>query len=100
VGAAPGRVRVWDRLDQRLAVWVPRRCEHLTCGPDLDDPPEVHHCHTLADVFHDRQVVRHEEHRHTQVSLQVGDQVQNLGLHADVESRDRFVGDDQFRIAG
>lgn len=41
---------------------MPCRTEELFATPHLDDPPEVHDGHALADLRHDAHIVRHEQH--------------------------------------
>ena len=36
----------------------------------------------------------------TELFLQVLEEIEHLGLDGDVEGRDRFVGDDEFRVDG
>ncbi len=52
----------------------------------------------VADVFHDRKVVRNEQISDPQFLLQICEQVDNLGLHADIKCADRFVAHDQRRF--
>ena len=49
-------------------------------------------------MLNDRQVVRNEQVREAAVALQVAEQVDDLGLHRDVERRNRFVADDELRL--
>ncbi len=74
---------------------MPRRREERLGGRHLDDPAEVHHCDPVAQVPHDGQVVGDEQQREAELAAQVLQQVQDRGLHADVESRHRLVGDEQ-----
>ena len=63
--------------------------------PDLHDLAEVHHRHPVADVAHDREVVRDEKERQLELLLQVLHQVDDLRLDGDVERGHRFVGHDE-----
>ena len=49
-------------------------------------------------MAHDAQVVGDEQVGQAEVVLQVVEQVDDLGLDRDVESRDRLVEDDQLRL--
>ena len=71
------------------------RGEELLGLRQLHHAPDVHHRHAVADVPHDAQVVRHEEVGQPELGLQVLEQIQDLGLHRDVQGRDRLVGDHQ-----
>jgi hypothetical protein len=64
-------------------------------GAFLDDAAEIHHCDALAEVTHHAEVVRYEHEGETTTRAQFLEQNQDLGLHAHVERRDRFVGEDQ-----
>ena len=48
---------------------------------DLDDASEIHHCDPIAHVSDDAEVVRDEQIGQAELLLEVGKQVQNLGLH-------------------
>ena len=45
----------------------------------------------------DAEVVGDEDHRHVAVALLLGEQVEDLGLHGDVEGGGRLVGEQQRR---
>ncbi len=65
---------------------------------DLDQGAEVHHRHPVADVLDDAHVVGDEQVGQAQPPLEVAEQVQDLGLDADVEGADRLVADEQLRL--
>jgi AcrR family transcriptional regulator len=54
----------------------------------------------VADMVDDAEVVRDEEQRHPPVALELGEQVEDLGLDRDVERADRFVAHQQLGDAG
>ena len=64
-----------DRRNQGLGVRMPRRGEQRRRPPDLDDPSEVHDRRTPRDAAHHVQVVRDEQVRDPEVSLQVRKQL-------------------------
>ena len=66
----------------------------------LRDAARVHHRDAMADLRHDTEIVRDQDHRKMQALLQLGNQFENLRLHRHVEGGGRFVGDQQFRFAG
>ncbi len=74
------------RLVQRLAV------------RQLDDLAEVHHGDAVRDVPDDREVVRDDHVRETELVLEVVQQVHHLRLDRHVQRRHRLVGDDQLRF--
>ena len=64
----------------------------------LDDPPEVHHRHPVAQVLDHAQVVGDEHQREVEPALQVAQQVQDLRLDRHVEGRHRLVGHEEARV--
>src|SRR5713226_4852044 len=88
-------VRVRDRAQQNLGVWVERVVVNLSAVRDLDDLAEVHDRHPVADVAHHGEVVGDEEIRELELVLQVLEQVHDLGLNRYVQRGDGLVGDDQ-----
>src|SRR5829696_5486597 len=49
-------------------------------------------------MLHHRQAVRNEKVRQSKLSLQILKQVYHLSLNRNIESRDRFVANNEFRI--
>ena len=90
--ACPGARRGTARSSACVYGW---RAFEKSSSPaaELDDAPEVHDGHAVADVAHDRHVVRDEQHRQAEPLAQVGEQVEHRRLHGDVERRDGLVGD-------
>ena len=83
-----------DRGEQAPGVGVAWRAEDLLGGRDLDDAAQVHDRDPVAQVPHHGQVVRYQQQREPEVFAQVLQQVEDGGLHADVEGRHRLVGDE------
>ena len=67
---------------------------------ELDDFAVVHHGHHVGHEFHDAQVVADEDVGEAAFVLQFFEQVQDLGLDADIERRDRFIADDELGAGG
>ena len=65
--------------------------------PFLDDAAEIHHDDALAEMAHHAEVVRDEHEGEPAPLPQLLEQHQDLRLHADVERRDRLVGEDRGR---
>ena len=59
---------------------------------------EIEHQDPVGDVLHHTEVVGDEDEREVEVALEIGEQVDDLGLHAHVESRDRLVADHELRL--
>src|SRR5260370_26613970 len=78
-------VRVWDRAQQDLRVWMERVVVDLSAARDLDDLAEVHDRHAVADVAYHGEVVGDEQVRELELVLQVLEQVHDLGLNRHVQ---------------
>ena len=72
------------------------RCRS-TLRPDLREASQVHHRHPVGDTAHDGKVVGDEQVRGRFAPANLH-QVDDLGLHRDVQRRDRLVGHDHPRI--
>ena len=59
--------------------------------------PQVHHRHAIAQIAHDRQVVRDEQQGQPELAPQGCDQIEDLRAKRHVQSGDRLIGDDQRR---
>ena len=66
----------------------------------LDDLAGVHHVDPVAHLGHHAQVVGDEQHGRAGLGPQVAHEVEDLGLHGDVQGGGRLVGDEQARRAG
>ena len=99
-GGGGGRRRIaWRHgRDQRARVGVRWRLQHAIDRAGLDDLAQVHHQHAVGDMAHHREVVRDEQHGEPERLLQLGEQVEHLRLHRDVERRHRLVADQQLRV--
>ena len=96
--AAQRRVGHRHGRQQRLGVRVRRAGVDLVLRPQLGHPAEVHDADPVRDVPHDGQVVGDEDVRQAELVLQLLHQVDDLGLHRDVERRDRLVADEHLRV--
>ena len=75
----------WPRVDLRR-------------GPDLAELAEIHDGNAIADVADDREIVGDEQEGEAVAVLHVLEQVEDLGLHGDVERRDRFIAHDHVGV--
>ncbi len=57
----------------------------------LDDPAGLHHVDPVSQLPHDGQIVRDEQIADQELFLQLPEQLQNLRLHGNVESRHGFI---------
>ena len=84
-----------DRRQQRLGIGMRRRAEQAVGIRDLDDAAEIHHRDAVRNVPDHRKIVRNEQVGEIQLPLQILEQVDDLRLHRDVESRDGLIADDE-----
>ena len=98
--AAGVRIGKGNRRQQRLAVWMTWVCVQLLGTRHLHDAAEIHHRHAIADVLHHTQIVANEEIGKIHLLLELGQQVDHLGLDGHIQGRDRFVADDGQGIQG
>jgi hypothetical protein len=61
--------------------------------PLLDDLAAIHHRDAIGAAGHDAQIVGDQDHRHPELPLEVGQQLQDLRLDRHVERRRGLVGD-------
>ena len=88
------RVGLGDGREQRVRVRVAGVAVDVGGRTDLDDLAEVHDRDAVGDVPDDGQVVRDEQERERHPVLQLGEQVEHLGLDRDVERGDGLVEHD------
>ena len=91
-------VGVWDRGQERLGVRVGRSSIEQVGTGDLAELAQVHDGDAVAHVLHHGQVVSDEHHGQPEGCLEVGQQVQDLGLDGHVEGGDRLVADQQLGL--
>ena len=72
--------------------------EDLLDGTGLDDLPLGHHADAVRDLPHDAEIVRDEQNGHSELGLQVFEELQDLRLHRDVERGRGLVGDEKVRF--
>ena len=92
------RVRLGDRGQQRLGVGMGGVPVQVVGRGHLDQLPQVHHRHPVAHVLDHGQVVGDEDHGETEPGLEVGQQIEDLGLDGHVEGGDRLVADEQVGV--
>ena len=101
-GAGVGRRRAGGRFRREqlpgagvLRIVVDRRGRAV-----LDDLAVGHHIDAVRDVAHDGEVVGDQQDRHPELALQIVQQLQDPGLHRDVERGGRLVRNQQLRLVG
>jgi hypothetical protein len=71
--------------------------EHLGRRAFLHHPAEIEHHHPVAQAADDVQIMANEKQAQMQPRAQIGQQRQHLGLHRDIECRDRLIRHQQVR---
>ncbi len=65
---------------------MPRVVEDVVGGVDFDDLPAIHDGDAIGNVADDADVVGYEEVGEAELIAQIGQEVQDLGAHREVES--------------
>jgi hypothetical protein len=69
--------------------------EDIADGSGFNDSSGIHYGDAVTDAADYGEVMRDEEHGKREPLPQVGEQVENLRLHGDIERRGGFVGNEQ-----
>ena len=72
----------------------------LVRTPHFHEVTEIHDGDPVADMLHHRQIVGNEQIGKPHLLLQIQQQVEYLALNGNIQRRDRFIADDQFRLQG
>ena len=64
-------------------------------GAEFDEAAEIHDRDAVADMRDHGEVVADEDIGQPEVALQIGEQVEHVGLDRDIERGDDLVADDQ-----
>ncbi|OIQ79130.1 hypothetical protein GALL_391350 [mine drainage metagenome] len=91
---------VRHRRQEPLGVGVRRRREQLRDRRLLDDLTAVHDDDAVREIGDDTHVVRDQDDRGPEAVAQPAEQVEDRGLHGDVESGGGLVGNDELGLAG
>jgi hypothetical protein len=94
------RAQLWCRSEQCLRVRVYRTFEQIIGGLVLDDATEIEDDDTFGHLANNAQIVRDEQHRQTEPTAEVVEQVEYRRLHRDVERCHGFIGDEQIGLEG
>ena len=93
-------VELGDGRQQRLGVGHLHLVEQHRGGRRLDDSSGVHHGDVVGSAGDDAEVVRDQDDGHVALTLLLGEQVEDLGLHGHVQRRGGLVGQEQLGPAG
>jgi hypothetical protein len=67
---------------------------------NFHDLAQVHHSYPTANVLDHAEVVSNEQIGEIQLVLQIHQQIENLGLDADIEGCHRLIADDKLGLHG
>jgi len=98
--AFAGGVGLGDGAQEGLGVLVLGGVHHFVAGAFFDDLAAVHDGDVVADVLDDGHVVADEEVGELELVAEIGEEVEDLALDADVEGAGGFVADDEAGLEG
>ena len=75
-----------------------RPLQDIAGRPALDDAALMHDHDPVGDLGDDAKIMGDQQHAHPALTLEPGDQLEDLALRGDVERRGRLVGDQQMRF--
>jgi hypothetical protein len=87
-------------MEQDLGVGMQRPTEEILTIGHLHHLSHIHHGNAITDMFDDSKVMGDEKISETQLISQVHQEVQDLCLDRNIQSRDRFIRNDEIRIEG
>jgi hypothetical protein len=93
-----GRFRGGDRGHKCLGIGVKGILIQIVPVRHFDDPAQIHDRDPIADMLHHAEIVGNEKERKVEFSLQVFQEVQDLGPNGNVQGRNRFITDDRFGV--
>src|ERR1700722_11907756 len=85
-------------VEQKSGVGMPRTGEHIRNRSKLDDLAEIHHGDPVAKMTNHRYVVRNQDVGETTSAAQVGEKIEDLRLHRNVERGGRLVEHNHIRL--
>ena len=77
---------------------MPWSADQLVGGCDFHQPPQIHDCNPGGDLLHHAQIMRDKDHGEAEVSLKLGQKIDDLSLHRDIQRRNGLVTDQKLRF--
>jgi len=94
------RVRLRLRPQQCPRIVMLRRFEYAFGGTLLDDRSFLHHANRIGELSYDAEIVRYEQHRHSEARLQLFEQGEDLRLDGDIEGGRGLIRDEEIGLVG
>ena len=67
---------------------------------NFNNVPQIHNTYNIRDITYNRKVMGNENIGEAQIFLQLFEQFDNLRLNRNIQSGNRLIADNQFRVAG
>ncbi len=93
-------IQAWQRAQKPHRIGVPCPLVNLHNGASFDDVSGIHHIDLPGKVGDYTQIMGDPHDSHPKLLLEASDQIYNLCLDGDVQRSSRFVGNEEFRVAG
>ena len=88
-----------ESIPQTTRIRVDRVICQVLAISNFNELAGIHDCDAISDLEEQRQVVRHENDRESQLFLKCQNLVEDLALHDDIDGSGRLIHHDQFWIA-
>ncbi len=88
-------VKARNRPQQRAQIGVPRPAEDIVERAAFHDLAAIHHDDFLGDIGDHPEIVGDQQHGHSELALQLDEQLQDLRLNRYIECGRRLVRDQQ-----
>jgi hypothetical protein len=85
-------------MHQGFGVRMQRTPQQIAGGRQLDNLTGVHDRDLARHIANDAQVMSYQQDRHAEPLLEIAEELENLRLDGDVQSRRRLVSHEQFRL--
>lgn len=95
--ALTSRIGQRNGFEQGAGVGVSRGFKDGARRPDLDDSSQIHDGNAMREMAHNGEIVRDEQHCQPSPLAKPGKEVEDTRLNRHIESRNRFIGDEQTR---
>ncbi len=87
-------------IQQCLGIWMLRIVVEFITIRHFHNLAQIHYCDLVAQVANDTQIMSNEQISQVEFLPQVFKQINDLGLNRNIESRYRFVTDDEVGFEG